>query len=294
MVAFSNVGPVWVVTLDEPEVQSLAELLKPGGVIALAAAAAPIPGVAVVVGAIAAAIPYVLLIDKAGGNHGVEITGVAGTTGVIVTPRGVSGIYGKLIEAARVEVVVRIIIEFLIKASAEIPALGALGFASVGVALSQVLGGVPLVAALVTAWRLFGQTPELNDFGHVEANRDRIGPWESFVMAQLGAGTQVSLLSWQGLFSAQGGGGGGVYANRPQVGPWERWNLIDNQDGSFSFQTDNGHYLCAEGGGGTFCVADRKAIGSWERFIIEHLPDGRIALKTWENKKYVSIQPRQS
>jgi hypothetical protein len=38
-------------------------------------------------------------------------------------------------------------------------------------------------------------------------------------MAQIPPGNQVALLSWQGLFSAQGGGGADVYANRVEVGP---------------------------------------------------------------------------
>jgi len=138
---------------------------------------------------------------------------------------------------------------------------------------------------------LFGGSSNPDDHGHVETNRDRADLWERFLLAQLGSGNQVSLLSWRGLFSAQDGGGAGVYANRPQLGDWEKCNLITNQDGSVSFQSINGHYLCAEMGGDSYCVADRTAIGSWERFIIENQSDGHVALKTHDKHKYVSVQP---
>ena|SRR5215475_11066014 len=79
-------------------------------------------------------------------------------------------------------------------------------------------------------------------------------------MASSGAGT-VWLSGWLGLFSAQGGGGAGVYANRPEPQDWETWTLIDNGDGTVSFKTINGHFLCAEEGGGRECQANRTQIG---------------------------------
>lgn len=84
--------------------------------------------------------------------------------------------------------------------------------------------------------------------GHKE-HGPQVGDRERFIMAQIPPGNQIALLSWQGLFSAQDGGGGDVYANRVQVGPWETWNVIDNHDGTLSFQTTNGHLLTATNGG---------------------------------------------
>ena len=109
-------------------------------------------------------------------------------------------------------------------------------------------------------------------------------------MGSIGDGSKISLLAWQGFFSAQMGGGHGVYANRPQVGPWETWTLIDNHDGTISLQTNDGHFFCAEEGGGRECQADRTAIGNWEKFYLVNLSDGRVAFKTHDKGQFVSVQ----
>jgi hypothetical protein len=293
VISFSHEGVVWVLTLDEPETQALSGLISAGG--PLAPAAGPLaPAVAA---AVAAGAAYIVTIDKLGGNHGVEINGVIGVPGIIVTPRA-GGLYAQLVQAGRMAVSGKTIIDFVIGASGHIAPLGgALGFSAVGGVLGQVVGGTPLGWALAGALGLVVNKllppPDPNQHGGVHADRTSVGDWERFMLAQLGNGNQVSLLSWQGLFSAQGGGGGDVYANRPQVGSWETWDLIDNHDGSISFKSNNGHYLTAlnGGGGGSYCRADRTAIGTWERFIIENQPNGRVALKTHDKGTYLSVQP---
>ena len=99
-------------------------------------------------------------------------------------------------------------------------------------------------------------------------------------------------MSWQGLFSAQDGGGGDVYANRVQVGPWETWNVIDNHDGTLSFQTTNGHLLTATNGGGSgsYCLTTPTNIGASERSDKEDVAGGHIALKT-QKGTYLSVLP---
>lgn len=295
MVAFSHTGIVWVATLDEFETQALPGVVASGGELAALAG----PQAAIVYAAILAAIPYILTIDKIGGNHGVEINGVAGANGVIVTPHG-SGLYAQLLQAGRLAVTGKTIIDFLISASGNIAPLGnALGFSVVGGVLGQVLQGTPLGWAIFAALGLgivnkLLPEPDPNQHGGIHADRTQVGEWERFMLGQLGNGNQVSLLSWQGSFSAQNGGGGDVYANRPQVGPWETWNLIDNHDGSVSFQSNDGHhYLTAlnGGGGGSFCLANRTTIGTWERFLIENQPQGHIALMTHDKRTYLSVQP---
>lgn len=82
-----------------------------------------------------------------------------------------------------------------------------------------------------------------------------------------------------------------MYANRPWVKEWETWTLIDNNDGTVSFQTIGGHFLCAENGGDSVCQANRLSIGNWEKFFLVYLSDGRVALKTHDKGKYVSVQP---
>ncbi|NEO53809.1 MAG: Vps62-related protein [Okeania sp. SIO3B5] len=98
------------------------------------------------------------------------------------------------------------------------------------------------------------------------ANRDRIGPWETFGMIKLGD-NKIALRADNGQYvCAEGGGGGEVVANRDRIGSWETFNLITLEDGKFALQAANGQYVCAEGGGGGEVVANRDRIGSWETF----------------------------
>ena len=57
-----------------------------------------------------------------------------------------------------------------------------------------------------------------------------------------------------------------------------------------SFQTFNGQYLVAKDGGGRECRADSRHIGPWEKFFLVNLPDCRVALRTFEKGKFVSVQ----
>jgi hypothetical protein len=289
---FSNTGPVWWLSLDNDQTHLAESLAATAG--AAAFAFIPPPFGLAVSGAIEASIPYIEAINKFGGYNGVEINGVVGTLGVIVTPR-VGGVYGDLIQAARLSVSGRTIIDFVVMASSKVPQLAAaLEIPVVASIFGAVASGTPVGAAIAAALGFFvdkaGPVPDINAHGSVLANRDQAKEWESFLMAQIGQGNQVGLLSWQGLFSAQGGGGAGVYANRPELKEWETWTLIDNNDGTVSFQTINGHFLCAEEGGGRECQANRTAIGNWEKFYIVNLPNGKIALKTHDKGKFVSVQ----
>lgn len=284
---FDHTGPVWWVGLNNDQTENLE------GIVAfLGALAAPFwPPVGA---GIAAASGYIEMMNQLGGSNGVDINGVVGTEGLIVTPR-VGKFYGELIQAARVAISGRTILDFLVIASGDVPALGAaLNLPVVAGVLTAVESGTPLgwaiAGALGLAVDLLSSPPDPNAHGHIWANRDQPQEWESFVLAQIGAGNKVSLLSWQGLFSAQQGGGGDVYANRPQVGDWETWTLIDNNDGTVSFQTFNGNYLSAEQGGGEACYANRTTIGNWEKFYLVNLPDGKVALKTHDQGKFVSVQ----
>jgi hypothetical protein len=249
---------------------------------------------AVVGAALASAVGYIQAMNKLGGNNGVDINGVVGTEGVIVTPR-LGKVFTELVQAARVAVSGRTIIDFVIMASARVPALAAALDVPVAASIfSAVESGTPLGWAIAGAVglvvNLLESAPDPNAHGSVMADRDQAGEWESFLMAQLGSGNAVSLLSWQGLFSAQNGGGQGVYANRPKVGDWETWTLIDNQDGTISLRTHDGHFLCAEQGGGRECQANRTSIGTWEKFYLFNLPSGKVALQTHDRRKYVSVQ----
>jgi hypothetical protein len=292
MVAFSNTGPVWTVSLDEGETQKLTGLLAAGGPLAPAAG----PLAPAVLAAIGAGVGYITTIDKLSGNNGVDVNGVVGTVGIIVIPRG-TGFYQQLVRAAKETVAVHTVIEFLIAGGAAVPSLGAdLGIGAAASIFGRVAAGVPLgwaVAAATVLGLIIGKGPgpDPNEHGGVHADRTAVGDWERFTLAQIGEPSKVSLLAWQGLFSAQPNGD--VYANRPQVGPWETWNMVANPDNTVSLQSTNGHYLSALNGGGpgSYCKADKPLAGNWEKFFVQNLPGGHIALKTHDRGTFLSVQP---
>lgn len=105
-----------------------------------------------------------------------------------------------------------------------------------------------------------------DDIGTVNANRDRVGPWESFTMLPQPDG-RVAIRTVNGrFFCAEGGGGGDLHANRTVIGPWEHFTVVPGEGSGIALQTDNGHFVCAENGGGGIVVANRTRVGPWETF----------------------------
>lgn len=100
------------------------------------------------------------------------------------------------------------------------------------------------------------------------ANRDRIGPWESFNVTDLG-NNRIALQANNGKYvCAEGGGGGAMVANRDRIGPWETFLVIRVRGRRIALQASNGQYVAAEGGGGRELVANRDRIGPWETFLM--------------------------
>jgi hypothetical protein len=244
--------------------------------------AAPLGPMAVA--GLAAGAEYINLINDLGGNNGVELIGAVGTTGFICTPR-FHGALQQSATLAKLGISGRTIMDVVVRAASVSPPLAkALQIPVVATVAAEVAKGTPLGWALAIGVRVIekifeGAEPDINDHGAVHANRDQALDWESFLLGRVDD-DHVALLSWQGLLSAQMGGGHGVYANRVEVGEWETWRLIDNRDGTVSLQTFNGHWLCAEEGGGRGCQANRTTVGEWERFVLEDLPGGKVALRT--------------
>jgi len=283
-------GPVWLVSLTHQQTQTL-------GTIVTDAAPALAEGVGA---AIKGAAQIIAAIDLIGGNNGVDVQGVLGVSGVIVTPRG-SGIIGRLIEGVNHGVTAAWIVDFLLLTAHAVPSVGTdLGIATAANVLSSVMGGISVGTALAVALGIdvsgLLSPPDPNAHGGIHADR-KFPPqqWEQFFMSQIGPNGQIALLSWQGLFSAQGGGGADVYANRPQLGDWEKWMLIQHPDSTFSFLTSDGkHYLTATNGGGdgSVCWANADATrppGDPEKFVIEAQTNGRIAIRTHAGT-YLSVQ----
>lgn len=282
-------GAVWYVGLTNDQTHRLQEVLAAGG-----GTLAAVPGFAVIGGALLAAVPWIEAVNDFGGDNGVDINGAFGTMGVVVTPR-IGKIYADIINDIRLAVSGRTILDFLVRASTVSPALSAaLNLPVVASVFQLVASGTPLGWAISGAlgWliQILQPEPDPNDHGAVMADRLDAFAWESFTIGTLGVGNQIGLQSHMGHFSAQMGGGYGVYANRPQIGDWETWTLIWNSDGTVSLQTFDGHYLCAEEGGGRECQANRTAIGNWEKFYLVSMPDGKFALKTHDKGLFVSVQ----
>lgn len=289
---FHMVGPVWTLICDNDQTHRL--IADVDGILGTMAAIVPVaaPYIAAAIGYSTA---YIEGVNWLGGNNGVEITGVIGQQGLLVIPRGVTGLFRELIEAAKIVMAGATVLDWVVAAAAYSPAIAnAGGIAAVGSMYNLISSGTPygwaLAAAAGLAIEALQSEPDPDEHGHVAANRGQAQDWESFLVQSLG-GDQVSLLSHVGFLSARGGGGSAVFANRPQVGDWERWHLLDNGDGTISLRSFNGNYFTAEGGGGRECNSDRPAIGYWEKFVREALPDGRFALKAHISGQYVSIQP---
>jgi hypothetical protein len=288
----SFTGPLWMLSLNYQQAEDVRGVLPAiGG----AAVAVPAAGPAITA-ACAAAAGIIQFMNSLSGGQGVEVQGLLGATGVVVTPRG-SGFYQTLVAGAYAVGGVATIADFLLKAGGQVQTIAAgLGIGTAAKVYSSVAGGTPLGWAIVFALggivKLLQPAPDPNEHGGIHADRIAAGDWERFIMMQIPPGQQIALLSWQGLFSAQNGGGADVYANRVKLDKWETWNFVDNHDSTVSLQTIDGHYLTATNGGGddSYCKADSTAIGTWERFYLENQPGGHIALKTHDKGTYLSVQ----
>ena len=104
------------------------------------------------------------------------------------------------------------------------------------------------------------------------ANRDWIGEWETFELADMG-NDNVVLRANNGQYvcAELGDGSKKLVANRNAIGAWETFKIngLDIDSGgvvSVGFQADNGKWVCAESGGGRELVANRDAVNAWETF----------------------------
>lgn len=287
---FKMEGLVWVLSCNNEQTLALQSLITTMAPKLTVAAGPYAPQMATAIGV---SLTYIEVMNRIGGNNGVDINGVIGVSGLVVTPR-LGKLFGTLLTASRLGVTGRVISEFIANAAASSPALASsLQLSGIAVVIRTINAGTPLGWALAAAAgfvvRLFEPEPDINDHGAVLAKAGQIGEWESFTIGGCGIGDRVSILSWLGHFSAQGGGGAGVYANRPAVGEWEQFRIIDNHDGTYSFQTFNGHYLSAEMGGGRELQANRTQIGEWEKFSVINLPNCQKAIRA-RNGQFVGVQ----
>jgi hypothetical protein len=99
----------------------------------------------------------------------------------------------------------------------------------------------------------------------VVANRDAVGPWETFKRHPQPDGRFAYESSGGAYLTAEGGGGGSLSCNSTVIGPWECWHELHVNQG-IALQSDNGHFMCAEDGGGGIVNVTRSTAGLWETF----------------------------
>jgi hypothetical protein len=114
----------------------------------------------------------------------------------------------------------------------------------------------------------------------VNANRDAIGPWETFNLIDLDGGSLrdgdfVAFQASSGHYlQAVDGGGGTMLAIGPRADPWETFILVDRDRpggvvqswDAIALQSHNGYFVVAEYGGGNAVNVNREWIGPYETF----------------------------
>lgn len=133
-----NVGPVWVLSLNNEQTELLiAALEATGGLAESAAEGKPLPKPfgPILKAAFGAAAPeiaicmmgaaiYIKIMNKLGGDNGVDINGVLGVHGVIVTPR-LGGLFERMADLARFAVSGRTILDFVVRVAGGSPTTAA-------------------------------------------------------------------------------------------------------------------------------------------------------------------------
>ncbi len=102
------------------------------------------------------------------------------------------------------------------------------------------------------------------------ANRDRVGPWESFEVCVVGS-NKIALKSLANnkFVSAEASGAKPLIANRSRVGPWETFEIHYQAGNHVSLKSvANQKFVCAENAGAQPLIANRDAVGLWETFTI--------------------------
>ncbi len=118
---------------------------------------------------------------------------------------------------------------------------------------------------------------DLSDHGDLTdaliANRNQVGPWETFELVDLGKG-EVALRAANGKYvCADRERGNVLYANRDAVGEWETFELLTLADDVKVLRASDGSYVCADleatNDHAGLLIANRAEAKEWESFKIE-------------------------
>lgn len=102
------------------------------------------------------------------------------------------------------------------------------------------------------------------------ANRDNVGPWETFSLKILG-NNRIALKSAANnkYVCAENAGSQPLIANRDQIGPWETFEIVHKDSNNCALKSlANRKYVCAENSGSQPLKANRDQVGLWETFTI--------------------------
>lgn len=125
----------------------------------------------------------------------------------------------------------------------------------------------------------------------VNANRDAVGPWETFTLVRLGGtgalryGEPVLIRAIQERFYLRAGrsnatllageldaaGGGSMIFRLVNPSNPDATDAISWPRAPLALRTADEKYVVAEGGGGGHVRADRAAVGPWETFTVHLL-----------------------
>src|SRR5262245_60905087 len=88
------------------------------------------------------------------------------------------------------------------------------------------------------------------------ANRESIGPWETFELQPLNNNYYAIKTNNGNYLTAEGDGGAGISTNRTEINAWEMFRIAGG------IQTHDGqHFVCAELGSDTHLNATRSGAG---------------------------------
>jgi hypothetical protein len=100
------------------------------------------------------------------------------------------------------------------------------------------------------------------------ANRDRVGPWETFEVTVVGSNRVVLRATANGRF-VTAAGGAPLVAGKVAYGPDETFEIAYVPGNDVSLRSLGNHRLvCAEDAGAKPLVANRDQVGPWETFTL--------------------------
>ena len=102
--------------------------------------------------------------------------------------------------------------------------------------------------------------------GRANANRARLGSWETFTVEDLG-GPQIALKSIHQSYLVASKLNGEINSNRCYRAGWETFDVEFQGGNTIALKTFHGFYVVAEIDGGL--VANRTQVGDWEKFRVE-------------------------